>query len=168
MDALIIVMRILHIVFSVFWVGTAFFMVVILAPKLKALGPQIQSPVMKSIMPVMMPYMFLSSSITVLSGIVLTLVMRWGVLGTLFTTGWGWSMIVGFVTSLAAAIIAFGVVVPIAKRQAALASSIEGRPPSPEEGKQLGQLGAKIGALTLNNFVLVIIATITMAIARFV
>ncbi len=36
------------------------------------------------------------------------------------------------------------------------------------QGKQLGQFGAKIGALTLNNFVLVVIATITMAIARFV
>ncbi len=168
MEVLIIAMRILHIVFSIFWVGTAFFTVAILTPRLKALGPRIQSPVMKAIMPVMMPHMFISSTITVLSGIVLTLVMRGGALGALFTTGWGWSMIVGFITSLAAAVIAFGVVIPLAKRQAAFASSIEGRPPSPEEGKQLGQLGAKIGALTRNNFVLVIIATITMAIARFV
>ena len=40
MDALIIVMRILHIVFSVFWVGTAFFMVAILTPQLKAVNRQ--------------------------------------------------------------------------------------------------------------------------------
>ncbi len=168
MEALIISMRILHIVFSVFWVGTAFFMVAILTPRLKALGPQIQSPVMRAIMPVVIPYMMISSIITVLSGIVLTLVMRWGALGTLFTTGWGWSMIVGFVTSFVAAFIAFGVVIPLAKRQAALASSIVGRPPSPEEGQQLSQFGARIGRLTLTNFVLLIIATLTMAIARFV
>ena len=168
MDALIVVMRILHIVFGVFWVGTVFFMVFILTPRLRALGPTIQSPVMRVLMPVMIPYMMVSAIITVLSGVVLTLVLRWGALGTLFTTGWGWSMIVGFVTSLVAAFIGFGIVIPLGRRQAALASSIEGRPPGPEEAQQLGQLGARIGSLTLTNFVLLIIATVTMAIARYV
>ena len=168
MEALIISMRILHIVFSVFWVGAAFFMVAILTPRLRVLGPPIQGPVMKAVMPVMIPYMVLSAVITALTGVVLTLVMRWGMLATIFTTGWGWSMIIGFVTSLTAAIIALGIVVPMGRRQAALAGSIEGRPPNPEEMQQLGKLGATIGKLSFINFVLLIIATITMAIARFV
>lgn len=168
MEGLLISMRILHIVFGIFWVGTVFFLVFILTPRLRTLGPAVQSPVMQAIMPVMIPYMMVSALITVLSGIVLTLVMRWGALMTLFTTGWGWSIIVGFVASLAAAIIGFGIVVPVGRRQAMLASSIEGRPPTPEEGQQLGKLGAKIRNLTLTNFTLLIIATITMPIARFV
>ncbi len=168
MDGLMISMRILHIVFGVFWVGTAFFTVVILAPKLKALGPSVQGPVMQAIMPVMMPYMMVSAIITALSGVVLTLVMRWGALGTLFTTGWGWSMVVGFAASLVAVIIGFGIVVPLGLRQAALAKSIAGRPPKPEEAQQLGQFGERIRRLTTTNFVLLIVATLTMAIARFV
>ncbi len=168
MDALIISMRILHIVFGVFWVGATFFMVLVLVPRLRALGPPIQGPVMGALTPVLTPFMVVSAIVILVTGVVLTLVTRWGALDTLFVTGWGWSMIVGFVTSVAAAIVGFGIIVPTGHRQAKLAGSIAGRPPTPEEGKQLEQMGAKIGVLMLNNFVLLLIATVTMAIARYV
>ncbi len=168
MDPLMISMRILHIVFGLFWVGTIFYMVLILTPRLRALGPAVQGPVMGALMPVQVPFMIVSASVTVLSGVVITLAMRWGALGTLFATGWGWSMIVGFVTTAAAAVIGFGIVIPTGRRQTELAGSIQGRPPTPEEGQQLGQFAARIGTLMVTNFVLLLIATVTMAIARFV
>ncbi len=46
MDLEMVVLRILHIVFGVFWVGSAFFLVLILEPRLRALGPEIQRPAM--------------------------------------------------------------------------------------------------------------------------
>lgn len=40
MDAVIIALRIVHIVLGVFWAGTIFFVVTFLLPSLQALGPQ--------------------------------------------------------------------------------------------------------------------------------
>ncbi len=168
MDPLMISMRILHIVFSLFWVGTTFYLVLILTPRLRALGPSVQGPVMGALVPAQIPFMIVSATVTLVTGIVITLIMRGAALDTLFVTGWGWSMIVGFVTSAAAAVIGFGIIIPTGRRQSELAASIQGRPPTPEEGQQLGQLGARIGTLMVTNFILLLIATITMAIARFV
>jgi uncharacterized membrane protein len=166
MVPLIIIMRILHIVFGIFWVGTTFFMVLVLTPRLRALGPAIQSPVMRAIMPAMVPLMMVGAIVTAVTGIVLTFVLRWGALDTIFVTGWGWSMIIGFIVTLAAVVIGFGIVVPAGMRQAKLAASIEGRPPTPEEGQQLGQLAARIGKLTITNAILMLIVVITMSVAR--
>ena len=42
MDIEFVILRILHIGFGVFWVGSALFLVLILEPRLRALGPAIQ------------------------------------------------------------------------------------------------------------------------------
>lgn len=168
MDALMVTLRVLHIVFGVFWVGTTFYLVLILLPRLRALGPTIQNPVMQALGTVQIPYMVTSAIITILSGVALTLIMRWGTLYTLFTTGWGWSMVISFVTTLGAAIIGFGIVIPTGRRLEALGNSIRERPPKPEEAQQLGQLSARMGTLMVTNFVLLLIAVGTMAVARFV
>ena len=54
-DVLMIALRIIHVVAGVFWAGSAFFMVMILEPRLRALGPQYQGPVMGAIAPVIPP-----------------------------------------------------------------------------------------------------------------
>jgi uncharacterized membrane protein len=167
MDILQVILRILHIVFGVFWVGTVFFSVIILQPRLKALGPAIQNPVMGALMPLITPLMMVSAIILIGTGIALVLIMRWGALDTLFVTGWGWSILLSFVTSMAAAIIGFGVVVPAGLRMAKLGRSIQGRPPKPEEAQQLGQFAARIETLTRTNFVLLLIALVAMPVARF-
>lgn len=168
MDPLMVSLRILHIVSGVFWVGLVFFNVLVLTPRLRALGPTIQSPVMGALVPAMVPFLIVSAVITIGSGVAMTLIMRWGALNTLLVTGWGWAILLGFVTTLAATIIGFGIIIPTGYRLVALAGSIEGRPPSPEEAQQLGRLGARIGTLMLTNFVLFLIAVGTMAAARYV
>ena len=168
MDILQVILRILHIIFGVSWAGALFFNVLVLEPRLRRLGPAIQNPVMGSLMPVMIPFMLVSALVTIVSGVAMTLILRWGALDTLFVTGWGWSMIISFITTIAAAIIGFGVVIPTGRRLAALAGSLQGRPPTPEEAQQLGGLSARITTLTRINFVLLLSAVVTMAIARFV
>lgn len=49
MDAVIIVLRIVHIVLGVFWVGTIFFVVTFLAPSVQALGAQ-GAPLMQQLL----------------------------------------------------------------------------------------------------------------------
>ena len=46
MDILAVVLRLLHIIFGIFWAGTAFFNVLILEPRLRRMGPAFQNPVM--------------------------------------------------------------------------------------------------------------------------
>ena len=41
MNAEFVILRLLHILFGVFWTGTALFMAVILEPRLRALGSAI-------------------------------------------------------------------------------------------------------------------------------
>ncbi|MDA0988292.1 MAG: hypothetical protein O2783_04025 [Chloroflexi bacterium] len=77
MEADIIVARILNFVFGVLWAGTAMFLAVILEPRLRALGPTIQRPVMVAISPVLVSTMMLSGTVTIASGLYL-LVNLWG------------------------------------------------------------------------------------------
>ena len=137
-------------------------------PRLKRLGPPIQGPVMQSLMPVLTPVMATSSFVIVGTGIAMTLILRQGTLGMLFTTGWGWAMIIGLVLTLAAIVVAFGFIVPAGLRADRLGRSIEGRAPKPDEAQQLGRLSAKIETLSRANLVIIVIILLAMILARYV
>ena len=78
MDVELVILRILHIGFGVFWVGSAMFMSLILEPRLRALGPAIQRPVMMAIAPIMGPAVGISGGITIAAGITLYLRLHRG------------------------------------------------------------------------------------------
>ncbi len=168
MDTLMMVLRILHIVFGIFVAGTYLFIVPILEPRLKRLGPAIQNPVMGALMPVLTPVMGISFIMLIGTGVAMTLIMRSGALGTLFVTGWGWAMIIGLVATVAVIVVGFGFISPTGARLNKLGSSIGGRAPTPEEGQQLHQLSARVETLSRVNFVLVVVALITMVLSRYV
>lgn len=54
-DPLMVVLRIVHIVLGMFWAGSAVFLAVILEPRHRSLGPEVQRPVMGAIAPVVGP-----------------------------------------------------------------------------------------------------------------
>ncbi len=160
-------LRLLHVVFSIYLVGSVTFMTLVLGPRLKRLGPTIQGPVMSAIMPVMIALNAASFIIIAATGIIMTFMARGSSLGDLFTTAWGWDIVVGIIATIAAAIVGFGLIVPTGMRQGKLGASIAGRAPSPEEGQQLQGLSAKLEKLTRINFILIAIALATMLIARY-
>ena len=160
-------LRLLHVVFSVYLAGSITFMVLVLGPRLKRLGPTIQGPVMSALMPVMVALNATSFIIIIATGIPMTFMARSSSLGDLFTTGWGWDIVVGIIATIAAAIVGFGMIIPTGMRQGKLGASIAGRAPTPEEGQQLQGLSAKLEKLTRINFTLVAIALATMVIARY-
>ncbi|MBI4296512.1 MAG: hypothetical protein HY667_05295 [Chloroflexi bacterium] len=162
------ILRIVHIIFAVFVAGYYFFMVPILMPKMKKLGPAIQGPLMQALMSVLTPVMWTSVIVIVGTGVAMALVQRQGALDTLFSTGSGWAMIIGFVLTVAAATIGFGFITPAGLQTQKLGRSIQGRPPTPEEAQQLGRLSTRIENLSVINFVLVVIILLDMLIARYV
>ena len=94
-----VVLRILHIVSGVFWTGSAIFLATILEPRLRALGPAVQGPVMRALMPAML---FCNHRDHSGRRTTLALRLRWGYLDRFLSTDWGWAMLIGFVASMLA------------------------------------------------------------------
>ena len=160
-------LRMIHIIAGIFVGGTYLFLVPILEPRLKRLGPAIQGPVMQALMPVLTPVMGLSFIVLFGTGTAMTLMVGERNLTQLVTTAWGWDILVGIIATLAICVVGFGILTPTGIRLAKLGRSIEGRAPKPEEGQQLGRLSARIEKLSRINFVFVVIAIATMVIARY-
>jgi len=165
---ILMVLRIVHIVFGIYIAGSYLFMVPILEPRLKRLGPAIQGPVMRALMPILTPINGISFIVIIGTGVAMTLIMRSGALNTLFVTAWGWAIIIGLAATVAAGVVGFGFLMPRGLRMDKLGRSIEGRPPNPDEGKQLHQLSARVETLSRVNLVLIVIALATMIASRYV
>lgn len=159
-------LRLLHILFGVYWVGSDVFLTFILLPRLKALGPTIERPVMKSLMRVLPPVTMVSSIITIVAGVLLTGTMKgWSLF---FVSGWGWAIFIGLVLTGLAAIVGFGALPPITMRYEKVSRTIEGRAPTPDESRQLDSLTRRATVLARINSVLLLIVVVTMVVARFV
>ena len=63
-----IVLRIVHILSGVVWTGGALFLVLVLAPGLRKLGPAVQGPVMRTIVPVFSPMFSVAALLLIGSG----------------------------------------------------------------------------------------------------
>ena len=162
-----VVLRIIHIVFGSFWVGSALFFVIILEPRLRSLGPDIQRPVMGALEPVLGPALGTSGLVTIVAGVYMALRLRWGNLDTFLDTGWGWAILIGSAAAVAAYSLGIATAV-LSSRMARLGRSIEGRPPTPEEAGQLASLAARLSLLARGAAVLLVVAVSAMASARFV
>ncbi len=164
----LMVLRIVHVIFGIYVAGSYLFMVPILEPRLKRLGPAIQSPVMRALMPILTPINGISFIVIMGTGVAMTLIMRSGALNTLFVTAWGWAIIIGCAVTVAAAVVGFGFLMPRGMRMDKLGRSIEGRAPNPDEGKQLHQLSARVETLSRINLVLIVIALASMIASRYI
>ena len=165
MNLEMVVLRIVHIVSGTFWVGSAVFFAVILEPRLRALGPEIQRPVMGALSCVLPIALGGSGAVTIVFGVVLALRVR--PVDAWFDTGWGWAILIGFVTSIAAMSIGSTMGV-LAKRMVALGKSFEKRPPNAAEVEQIQRLSSRLVLFARITAVLVIIAVAAMASARYV
>ena len=163
----IIILRLLHIVFGVFWAGSAIFFAGILQPRLQKLGPSIQGPVMAALVPVIGPALIGSAVITITAGVTLALRLRWGHLDTFLSTGWGWAMLIGFVVSIGA--ISSGITtIAQANRMISLSSDVGESGPTPEQAAQLQRIASRLPRLARSTAVMVLVAIGAMASARFV
>ncbi len=168
MDPLQVSLRILHIVFGLFFVGNIFFLTLFLEPRLKTLGPSVQSPVMGALMPILMPAQMISFIVMFGTGVALTLILRWGGFDTFFASGWGWAMLISGALTVVLGIVGFGFITPAGRRMERLGRSIQGRPPTPDEAGQLSHLSERLTMLSRANFVLGLVIVGFMAAARYV
>lgn len=141
-------------------------MTLILEPRLRALGPAIQGPVMGAIAPILGRAIGISGFITIAAGLTLYLKLPRGGMDRLFDDAWSWAIFIGFLVTIVA--YGFGIAVGITTaRLAKLGKSTEGGPPSPEVMGQMQLLSGRVRLFVRIATTLLVIAVVSMAAARF-
>ena len=170
MDALMIVLRLLHIVLGVFWAGTIFFLVLFLGPTVRTVGPE-GAPVMREL--IRRRFLDVMPAVAVLT-ILTGLILYWRLSGGL-AAGWvgspsGLSLTVGGVASILALLVGlFGV------RSATLrAVRLSAAAATASDNQERERMQAEVQRLRLRSAasaswvgVLLLIAVVTMAVARY-
>jgi uncharacterized membrane protein len=163
-------LRIVHILAGSLWVGGAVAYFGFVGPSVKASGPAggqfMQQFIERRKYPI---YMTIASALTILAGVPLYLSASRGLQlgwitsgpGIVFSIGSGVAIVVFFLGTL--------MITPRAQRMGALGKEIgmAGGPPSSAQAAELQQLDREMAQIELADFVLLLIATLTMATARY-
>jgi uncharacterized membrane protein len=169
--AMVLLLRLIHILTGVFWVGGILVFARFVFPTAQALGPA-AGPVMDHLMRVrkLPRALILAGLLTVLSGLGLFWRDSMG-----FRSKWmgtPTAMVFGFGGLLAILALVIGLTVnaPTAQRLAALSGKIQaqGSPPTPEQVAEVQRLQKRLGVVLPLITALVVLATVAMALARYV
>lgn len=168
MDWLQIVLRVIHIAAGIFWVGTATFLLVFVEPTVHALGPSGGSFMAHMSQVRKMPsIMAVSAILTIAAGIWLYWRDTDGFEPDIITTGPGIGFGIGGLAAILAFVVGLTMVRPRVERMGALGGAMASGPPSPEQAQEMGALQRNLRSLSIFNEVLLAIAVIAMASARF-
>jgi uncharacterized membrane protein len=167
---LIILLRIVHIFAGALWVGAAITYLFFIKPSVKAIGlagPQfMQNLAERRKYPV---FMISTSLLTVLAGGSLFWFSSGGFNAAWLTSGPGIGFTIGSLAALVAFLVGNFGIGPTSAQMGALGQQIgaSGGRPTPEQISALQALEKKLSRAELIDFVMLVIAMITMATARY-
>ena len=167
MQALIVVLRLLHIVSGALWVGAVVFTAFFLMPTIAAAGPG-GGAFMREFGKRKIPQFMMSlMAITVLSGLGLMGVIASRSDGTWFSSPMGRVISLGAAIAIIASV--YGAVVnrPVGMRMQQIAAEIQGQP-SPAQAAEMQTLQAKMAGAARTVAVMLLLAVAAMAVARYV
>jgi uncharacterized membrane protein len=164
-------LRLVHVVTGVFWVGAVIFLARFLFPAVVALGPA-GGPVMEQVVGVRKASVAITGAtvLSLLSGIALYWRDSGGFSGPWMRTGTGMTFGIGGLFAILAAV--YGVLVnkPLAERLAGLGAEVRaaGRPPTAEQQTMIRETQGKLQRALVVVTLLLLLATSAMAVARYV
>jgi uncharacterized membrane protein len=164
-------LRAVHVLVGVFWVGTILFMAAFLTPSVRGAGPAGGAVMQQLVQARRLPRWLMTAAIvTILSGVGLYWVDSSGFQSAWLGSGPGRVFGLGGALAIVAAILGMAVNLPAARRLTALAAGIQaaGRPPAPVEAAEMQRLQARLGRATMIAAALLVLATLAMAVARYV
>ena len=167
MQALIVVLRLLHIVAGAVWVGAVVFTAFFLMPTIAAAGPG-GGAVMRELGKRKIPQFMMSlMAITVLSGLGLMGVIASRSDGTWFSSPMGRVISLGAAIAIIASV--YGAVVnrPVGMRMQKLGAEIQGQP-TPTQAAEMQALQSKLLKASQIVAVLLLLAVAAMAAGRYV
>lgn len=170
MDLYMVVMRILHIVAGVFWVGSAAFFFFFIEPTATKLGPT-AGPFMEEVtVRRKMPIVFTAASaLTVVAGILLYWRSSGGFDLDWITSETGMTFTIGAVAAIAAFLAGFVLIKPRVERMGAIGAEVQasGGPPSQAQMAEVQGIQHELRNIGRVDLVLLTIAVVAMAIARY-
>ena len=162
MDWYMTILRTVHVLAAIVWLGGTAFMVLFLQPALRTVAPEVQRPAILAIGPRAVAGLKTSAAIVLITGILMVLhVLGTGELDRLFNTKWGVSIFLGFLSAVAMFGVGNTFVMNNILRMKTMA--VAGTPPSPERAISMGKQ-MRYGAMVALLFG--ILAVIAMLIAR--
>lgn len=166
MSGELIVLRILHIVAGVSWVGTAVFMSIVMEPILRGAGPEVMKVIGPKLALRMTAFLHSVALTTIVVGLILIDRTTGRGYDQLFSNAWGWAIGIGMITAIAG--YAFGATSGMAMMKVVKISKGLQGPPSPETIVQINTLRARNRNFLRIATVLVVIGVGAMASARYV
>ncbi len=170
MDVFMVIFRLIHVVAGVFWAGAMFFSVAYLAPAAAAAGPEGGRFMQRlTTQTRFSAAMGITSGLTILSGLVMYFRVSGGLQLAWIGTGTGLTLTVGGLAALLGAGIG-GSVRATGQRLGMLGRTIEsgGKLPTPDQIAQVQALQRRMAQLGQLTALLMLIAVVAMAIARYV
>lgn len=167
---LIIFLRLVHVFAGALWVGAAIFYLFFIKPSVKAIGPAgpqfMQNLTERRKYPM---FMMSTSLLTVLAGGVLYFYSSGGFNLAWLRSGPGIGFTLGSLAALVAFLVGSLVIGPTSGQMGALGKqiSMSGKPPSPEQISALQALEKKMASAERIDFIMLAIAMLTMATARY-
>lgn len=168
---LMLIMRLLHVTFGAFWVGAIFFVVLFLEPSVRQAGPN-GAPVMRGIM--QRRYLDVIPAValvTLLSGLWLVWRDSAGFQSEWFSSPFGMTLSIGMTAAIVAFAIGVSVMRPAAMQMGQKAMAMQQATDDTQRGTlvtEMGNLQARVRAAGRWVASLLLIAVVTMAIARYV
>jgi len=170
-DATMILLRVIHILSGVFWAGATFFLVGFLQPVVAASGPEggrlMQRLTSQKRFQMAMP---VAAGLTILSGLALYGRVSAGFQIAWITSGTGLVLALSSVAAILAVVTGGVVQRPMATRLQVLAGEVQGSgaPPRPAQMGEMRRLQRRISSISLWIVLLLIVAVVGMASARYV
>jgi hypothetical protein len=166
----IIILRILHIGFGIFWAGSAIFFALFIMPALKVTGPdgmKFMQALGRSGYPIAA---MISALITIVAGFLLIWKLSGGFQPEWFHSWYARTLTIGATRALIAFIIGFTINRPAAARINKISAAIgaQGGAPTPEQVSELMALRKRIFTATNYIAILLAVAVIGMSIFRYV
>ena len=168
MQTLMIILRILHILSGIFWVGTTLFLVLFLQPIISSSGASGGAVMGRLSLSRFTLAISLSAVFTVVAGFIM-----YGIDSKGFQTDWilapqGIVLTIGALSGIGAAAVGVGVQMPANIRLTKLQKEIQagGGAPTPAQATEIKMLQARIGVASRWGAILMVIAVLGMSTAR--
>ena len=167
---MIYLMRLIHIVGGVFWVGSVMFATFVLMPGLRAAGPAAAGAVMGQLGRKIPIVMMVSALLTMTAGIWLLMIDSAGAPGMFMRSGPGRTFAIGGALAILAFLLGLAINLPASRRMGSIAApaASRGGTPTADEAVEMQRLQGRLSAASQVVTLLLVLATAAMAVARYV